>query len=590
MQTVWTVLPYQSGKINKLRKAHEISPLTAQLLINRGIENPEAAEKYLHPKLTDLHDPNLLHDMEKAVRRIDRAIDQKEPILIYADYDCDGLGGSSILFNVLKKIGADVRIHIPNRNRDGYGIRIDRLEKAKKEGIKVVITVDNGITAVEPAEFCRNHGMDLIVTDHHEFRMEGDKIRLPQAFALIHPRIPGSNYPTENPCGTAVAFKLAWAIGRHRSGGDRPAPELRQILLESLGTVALGSVADVVDLVDESRVLVKYGLQRLEKQPTEGFGALIDVAKVEFPVDSTQIGFKIAPRINAASRMGSADRAFNLLTTEDRDEAYRIARTLDEENQRRRAATRSLTEQAFADVRRVYGDIDELIPPGIVIALEKCHVGLVGIVAAKLVEAFKRPSLVVTLVETPEGPKIKGSGRTIHGISLLGALNRCQPHLENYGGHAMACGLAIKPGKLEDFRADWGIACGMEAQNVKVGFNELKIDAKIDLDHVGYDLVREINLLEPCGAGNRPALLMTTGFFDADSLKAMGDKEAGHCSFMIRDGDTSFRVVSFSNLARFRELENCRDQKIQLAFRPRINRFGGRTSVQLECEDLKLVA
>jgi single-stranded-DNA-specific exonuclease len=590
MSANWISPSYDSKKIQQISNELKIQPLVAQLLTNRGISSVDEGYKYLFPKMSDLIDPLLLNDMEKAVSRIKKAISEKEQIMLYSDYDTDGISGSSILFNVMKQLGASLKTYTPNRNSEGYGVRIEQVKRAKENGIKVIITIDQGITAIEAAKFCTQNGIAIIIVDHHEFLRKNNEIVLPEAYALIHPRIPGSKYAevweksyksdNPNPCGTAVAFKLAWAVARS-CNGDKPSLESQKTLLSSTGLVAMGSVADVVDLIGENRTMVKYGLKQLQTNPMPGIQALTEISKVEWPMDATQIGFKIAPRINAASRMGDAGRAFRLMTTEDQFEAFDLALELDRDNLRRREVQKVLTERAREQVTKIYGKYPEKYPLGLVIAMEDCPVGLVGIIASKLVDEHQRPVIVCGV----DQGVIKGSGRTIHGASLLKCLQLCEEDLANYGGHAMACGVSIKPGRLDSFRESWAKAVEIAARSAEIGERNLHIDAYLDPNFVTFELVRQIDGLEPFGAGNRAPLLAATSL-EFESLKLMGDKTAGHCSFVVKGEGKTMRAVSFSNMEFYSRLKATKSP-IDIIYRPRVNSFRGNSSLQIEIIDLR---
>ncbi|MEZ0228084.1 MAG: single-stranded-DNA-specific exonuclease RecJ [Planctomycetota bacterium] len=579
------------GAERDLARAAGVSAILARLLGQRGVREPAAIQAFLEPALTHLHDPSLLPDIDKAVERLGRAIDAKEPVLLYADYDVDGNSGAAVLSDILGALGAVVSVHVPDRVKDGYGLKVERLRRAAAEGVKVVISIDNGVAALDEARFCREVGLDLIVTDHHTM-----KETLPEAYAVIHPRVPGSKYPNPHICGAGVAFKLAWAVAQHRghptsTGQKRPAPAIRERLLAGLGLVALGTVADVVSLEGENRALVRYGLRALSLGPTAGMRALVGIAETDrSTLDATHIAFQLAPRLNAAGRMGDASRAFRLLVAASDQEAQLLASELDRENSKRRGVQKETTEAARIECERVYGSIT---PPALVVGGEGWPLGVVGIVAAKLAEEYRRPVLCMAI----DGDVAKGSGRSIPGFDLVKVLDSCKGFLDSYGGHAAACGLSLKKDKLEAFREAWTAAAGAElariADEASLG-PRLDIDLEVELREVTQDLIHELSRLEPHGQGNRPPVFGVRGVTLAGEPRPMG-RTGDHVSFYVRHRDHALRVVAFSkpeilDLLRARAMGGTNRQPFELAFRPRLNKWNGSVSVELELEDIRFPA
>jgi len=591
--------PTREGLELEIAREARISRLLARLLCHRGVRDPVAARAFLDPALTHLHDPMLLPDMDKAVERLARAIEDRDPILLYSDYDVDGNTGAAVLYDVLGRLGGSVSVHVPDRVKDGYGLKVDRLKKAHEEGVKVVVSIDSGVTAIAEARFCREAGIDLIVTDHHNMKAE-----LPQALAVVHPRVPGSRYPNPHICGAGVAFKLAWAVAQERgvrtsTGQKRPTPEMRERLLAALGLVALGTVADVVSLEGENRAIVRYGLRALELGPTAGIRALVGSAETDrTTLDATHIAFQLAPRLNAAGRMGDASRAFKLLTAQTDAEAHLLAAELDRENSRRRGIQKETTDSARLECERVYGDAS---PPALVVAGEGWPLGVVGIVAAKLVEDYRRPVLCLTI----DGDVAKGSGRSVPGFDLVRALDRCKEHLETYGGHAAACGLVIRRERIEAFRDAWTRAAraesGAEGQDGSPGEARLEVDVEVDLRDVTQELLHELALLEPHGQGNRAPIFGARRVTLAGEPRPMG-RGGDHCSFFVRQARAAtgvapgafepvLRVVAFGkpellDRLRSRAIVGKDRPPFDLAFRPRLNRWNGTVSVELELEEI----
>lgn len=649
----WVYPDRDPERARELARATRVSPLLAELLIRRGIGTADEVKAFLDPALTQLHDPSLLPDMDRAVDRLEVAIAERHPVLLYSDYDVDGTTGAAILHEILSRLGAVVSVHVPDRIKDGYGLKVDRLRRARDEGVRVVVSIDNGVAALDEAKFCREVGLDLIVTDHHTLKHE-----LPQAVAVVHPRVPGSRYPNPHICGAGVAFKLAWAIAQRisarRSGGGttiapgKILPELRERLLCGLGLVALGTIADVVALKGENRAFVRHGLKVLALGPTPGLRALLGVCDSgekkkddSRPIDSTFVAFQVAPRLNAAGRMGDAGRAFRLLTAANDVEAHALAAELDRENERRRGVQKDTVAAARAEVERLYGASDraledstaaptpapESVRPeadGIVVAGEEWPLGVVGIVAAKLVEDLHRPVLCLTVM----GDVAKGSGRSVPEVDVLRCLERCREYLETFGGHAAACGLSVKRDRLEAFRRAFSAAvleeraaartapvvpaaapsvpegapasspdgeaahaAGARPSQAKNVGPRLEIDLEVALRDVSPSLLTELDLLEPFGQGNRPPLLAVRDLELAGEPRPMG-RDGDHCAFFVRQGDSVLRTVAFGRrdlleALRARALDRTRPGRFDLAFRPKINRWNGTTSVELECEELR---
>lgn len=599
----WQVAERETERGRVLAMKLGVTPVLAQLLIQRGHDDPAAARSFLEPAFSQLVKPAGLPDIDAGAARVLRAITAKEKVLLFGDYDVDGTTGSVVLHEVLTALGGDVEVHIPDRS-EGYGLNAPRLERAIADGVKLVISIDTGVTAVAEAELLASRGVDFVVCDHHTLGPT-----LPKAVAIIHPRLPASTYANPNLCGAGVAFKLAWAVAE-LAGGGKMSPKLRDVVMRCVAFVALGTVADVVPLVGENRVLVRFGLRALS-QAGEGARALLQVAALEpgtLPT-ATDIGFRLAPRLNAAGRMGSARRAFQLLVTKDRDEAARLAKELDEENGKRRALQDRVYREAVAQVLEVYGDPARpdapLRRPGIVAWHEGWPHGIVGIVAAKLTERFKRPALVASVETTPGGEvKAKGSGRTCGDVDLLRALEPGRAHLQRFGGHAAACGFTADPKELDGLRAafDRGVAASLglpeDAPPHEVAARlegyEVVADAEVALGEVNRQLVDELDRLAPFGEGNAEPVFAARGVTLVGEPRPMGAK-GEHVSVLLRQGTTTFRAVAFGREDLLRLLvEKARPgpggpATLDVAFRPKRNTWNGETKVELELEELRLV-
>ena len=391
MITRWQLKPFDSDRIAWLARTAGIAPLTAQLLINRGIHEPGPAQAFLEAKLTQLNDPEMLPGAGEAAECVVRAIREDRPIVIYGDYDVDGVCGTSVLWACLRLAGArNVVYYIPHRVEEGYGVNAEALRRLAVEHSRaLVITVDCGISAVAEAELARDLGLELIVTDHHTIGSE-----LPAADVLVHPRLPGSQYPCGDLCGAGVAFKLAWQICKSFGDGKKASPHLRDYLVKSLGLVAMATVADVVPLQAENRILVRHGLAGIAASPTVGLRALMKVAGYleKSRLTTGMIGFGLAPRINAAGRLERAMRAVEMLTTEDPEQARLIAEELDLVNSRRQEIEREIVAEAQEMIRAEGGLKDRV---AIVLGRKGWHPGVIGIVASRLVDCYQRPTVIV---------------------------------------------------------------------------------------------------------------------------------------------------------------------------------------------------
>ncbi|MCA8922898.1 MAG: single-stranded-DNA-specific exonuclease RecJ [Planctomycetes bacterium] len=586
--------PEHREQAQQLARRLGLNPVTGRLLLHRGIDGAEDARAFLDPALSALHDPFLLPGIEAGVTRLLAAVEAKEPILLFGDYDVDGTTGAIVLQAVLRKLGGVVEAHIPDRS-EGYGVNVPRMERAAAEGVKVVVTIDNGIAAVDEAARIRELGLDLIVVDHHTFSET-----LPVAHALIHPRLPDSAYPNPHLCGAGVAFKVGWALAARAGGGKVQAP-LRELLLQLLSIAALGTIADVVQLVGENRAIVRYGLRALRAAPFPGVRALLELAKLEGVPSAMDVSFKIAPRLNAAGRMGSARRAFDLLVTDDPAEAQRLALELDEENKRRRDLQARVFKEACAAVEEAYGEAAET--PGIVVWGDDWPHGVVGIVAAKLCETYGRPTLCISVETKPDGTQhAKGSGRSVADVDLLAALEGAAEHLTRYGGHAAAVGCSLEVEKLELLRAAFaaGVLRTLDVADdtpwpevaARLEGYEVVADLEVRLDELDRQLLDELERLAPFGCGNDEPLFTVRGVRLVGEPRLMG-KTGRHVAFMIRQGEQVLRTVAWSRPELWDELrERSRPgphgpQVFDVAFRPRLNRFRGQAKVELELSAIR---
>jgi single-stranded-DNA-specific exonuclease len=581
----WLIPPRDASP--PLAETLRVSPVTAHLLQRLGIEDAEDARSFMDPTLKELLPPEGLPDVEKAAARLQTAIGRGERVLLFGDYDVDGITGAAVLYEVLTALGGVVEVHIPDRC-EGYGLNRPRLEKAVAEGVALVVSIDNGIAAVDEAAYLAEQGLDLIVVDHHTV---GET--LPIACARVHPRVGDAPYGNPNLCGAGVAFKVAWATAEIMGKSRR----LRDLLLRCLSLVAMGTIADIVPLVGENRVLVRFGLSALTVRPPAGLAELLRVAKVDGPLDAMAVAFRLAPRINAAGRMGNARRAFNLLTATDPEEARRLALELDGENERRRTLQRRVGDEAEAQVREVYGD--EVSAAGIVVWGEDWPHGVVGIVASRLVETFHRPVLIASV---EEDGRAKGSGRSVEKVDLLASLEPHRALFQRMGGHAAALGFTIDVERLPELRTAFaqGVTEHLdlspeptlpELRAAMAGYEVVTV-GEVCLDEVSRDLMDELERLSPFGAGNPEPVFAARGVFLAGEPKLMG-KTGQHVSFLLRQGERVFRTVAWRRPELIEELRSHAGpgpggaRSFEVAFKPRLNRFRGVTKVELELEAIR---
>jgi single-stranded-DNA-specific exonuclease len=571
----WHLLPHDPVAIQGLARALGTSPLVAQLLLNREQRDPETAGNFLKAPLSGLHEPERLPGMAEAVERLHIAIREKKRIVVYGDYDVDGVSGTAILLTALRHLEADVDFHVPHRLEDGYGLSNEALRKIAEQGTKVVVTVDCGIASVAEAEEARRLNLELIVTDHHE-----PKDRLPDAAVLVHPRLPGSSYPWGYLCGAGVAFKLAWALCKKSCGSDKVSPKLREFLLDAVAFASLGTVADVVPLHAENRIFVRHGLARLKTSPPIGLKALIESANLheKQALTSVDIGYALAPRLNAAGRLGSARLAVELLTTPSAQRAIDLARWLEQQNQQRQTVERRIYNEA----RDMAEQQEYASAPALVLANSSWHAGMIGIVAGRLMETLGRPVLMIALGEN--GAVASGSGRSVPGFRLHEALQVCSDKLLSHGGHATAAGFRIIPQQVDAFRADF---CEVAARHFgpQPPSPRLVLDAEVPLAALTVNLVETLRQLEPYGAANAQPLFLAGDLQIVGQPQRVGGGER-HVSFRVRQQRTEMRVIAFGMAERVEELMAQAGQCC-LAFTPRINEWQGRKRVELEARDFQ---
>ena len=584
---LWNVADPDPAAARDLAGKLGISPILGQLLLNRGFSSGDldAARQFLQPKLADLFDPATLPGATDAAERIARAIKDQQKSVIYGDYDVDGITATSILWHALvllaRENGGDpdlVKTYVPHRTDEGYGLGTDAVKHLAGSGTDLIITVDCGITACEQATLCKSLGVDLIVTDHHEWHLDGDTPVLPtDCCAIVHPRLPGGDYGNGDLVGAGVAMKLAWQVGKAVTGRPRVSEAMRLYLMDALALAAMGTVADVATLLGENRIIVGFGLGAMQKSKMPGLRALIDSAGLgDTELDSYHIGFLLGPRLNACGRLGHAQEAVDMLTVHSPGEARETADEFEAQNKKRQAIERDIVEKAVEQVRDAGYDEQ----PAIVVAGDDWHAGVVGIVASRLVDTFHRPTVVLSR----DGDTLSGSARSIKGFHLAHALADCTGHLTKHGGHAMAAGLKLPAGNLDAFRAAFAKVAASQLTATDL-VPSLRVDAQINLADVDESLVRSLERLGPFGIGNPKPMLCLRGV-TVLTARPVG-KTGDHLSLQLdASGRKTIKAIAFGCGDLAHDLRG--GDQIDLAAQPQLNQWNGRTSVELLVKDLTL--
>ncbi|WP_156009138.1 single-stranded-DNA-specific exonuclease RecJ [Streptococcus ruminantium] len=553
----WQLLTSSSSEqFTKLAKKEGLDPVAAKLLYDRGIHTSEDLHTFLHPSLDDLHDPYLLHDMDKAVDRIRRAIEDYEQILIYGDYDADGMTATSILKDVLEELGAEVQVYLPNRFTDGYGPNLSVYKYfIEQQGVSLIVTVDNGVAGHEAIAYAQEKGVDVVVTDHHSLQET-----LPNAYAIIHPEHPDGSYPFKQLAGCGVAFKLACAL-------------LETVHADLLDLVAIGTIADMVSLTDENRVMVKYGLSLLRQTERVGLQELIKIAGIDVAsLDEETVGFQLAPRLNALGRLDDPNPAVELLTGFDEEQAYEIALLIDSKNTERKDVVQAIYDEARTMIRS-----DR---PVQVLAREGWNPGVLGIVAGRLLEELQQPVIVLSI----EADKAKGSARSTEAIDIFQALKDHQDLFIAFGGHAGAAGMTLEVDKLGVLSET--LATYIRENNLdQPSKSPLVLDEELDLEELTMETLKSFGKLAPYGMDNKKPVFYLKDF-QVESARTMGQNNA-HLKLRVTKGTATFDVVAFGrgNLA----LEFSQAKQLELAVTLSVNQWNGNTSLQLMLVDARVV-
>ncbi len=583
-----------NSAVSAIARVLGVNPIIAKLLYNRGYQDPTSAASFVKMENEMLRNPFDMADMMKGVERIKKALDGKEKITVYGDYDVDGVTSVCTLYLYLKSLGANVEYYIPNRSGEGYGVSVSAIDGIKEGGTTLIITVDTGITANDEVTYAKSVGVDFLITDHHECRSD-----LPEATAVINPHRPDCKYPFKELAGVGVVFKLICAYEEYRTGDTRMKATLR-IIKEYADLVAIGTIADVMPIKEENRIIVKYGLNMIENTNRVGLAALIDVSsnktdvkhseryersrkKRKTKITSSFIGFTLAPRINAAGRVRSATIAVELFLSEKYSEAVKIAEQLCQANKERQAEENKIMQEAYDKIEA----LDIKNNPVIVLNADDWHHGVIGIVSSRITEKYSRPSILVSFEGNDEDIDHlenvgKGSGRSIKGMNLVDALCYCSDHLVKFGGHELAAGLSVTREQLPLFIEkinEFARANLSEEDMVPV----VEADCEIDFSDVSLSLADSLQLLEPYGVGNPvPQFIMKNVFVSEVS----GVSDNKHTRLTLTDGKTGFSAMYFSNSPS--ALGVCAGDKIDILFNLGINEWQDRKSVQLIIRDMKI--
>ncbi len=544
-------------KVNNIQEKYNIGRLAAEILVRKNLSKDEI-EIFLSPKRNNFYDPFMMPDMEKAVDRISKAIENKEKMLVYGDYDADGITSSSILIRFFKSMGVEVGVYIPNRISEGYGLNNEALKKIAADGVNLIITVDTGITAINQVEFARELGMDVIVTDHHE---PGDEI--PNAVAVVDCKRKDNKYPFRELAGCGVAFKLTQAISRKLEINEDES-------LKLLDLACVGTISDIVPLIDENRVIAKLGLLLIKQTRVIGLREIIkNIGYKE--INTTTIAFGVSPRINACGRMGHQEVALELFLTEDPIVARELAKEVEDYNKKRQDIEKDIYNSALAMI----DENDE--NKAIVLSGDGWHHGIIGIVSSKITEKFYKPSILVC----NEGEDARGSGRSVDGFDLHEALLECKDNLVNYGGHSMAVGLSLKTENFDAFKKAFEKYTN-EKISEEMLVPKLEIDEEISTKDISIKDVNDLKLLEPFGEGNSEPVILYKNL-KINAIRTLS--EGKHLKLNLQDEKADIDAIGFG-LGELASLYQIGD-KIDIVGNIQINKFNNIEKVQVLLKDLR---
>ena len=559
MNKKWQIYDINEKTINEIVEKYKINRLLATILSNRNINTEEDIKLFLHPTRADFHDPFLMTDMEKAVERIIEAINKKENITIYGDYDVDGITSITVLKSFFRDRGIEVKTYIPNRLDEGYGLNNNAIEQIKNQSCDLMITVDCGISAIKEIDYANSLGLETIITDHHEAGTE-----IPKAFAVIDNKRKDSKYPFRELAGVGVVFKLIQALSIKLNLKEEE-------YLKYLDIVCIGTISDIVPLIDENRVITKLGLMLVRQTKNIGLQSILNASGYG-KIDSSTISFGVAPRINACGRMGKAEEALKLFLSKNINEVVDLTKELNEYNRIRQEKEKEIYENALEQIEKEHLDKKNTI----IVKGENWHHGVIGIVSSKITEKYFKPSILLSFEDDGMG---QGSGRSIPGFDLHEALMNCMDFIEKFGGHAMAIGISVKKENFENFKKEF------EEIAQKMHVNEIipiiNIDAKINLSDITKEMVESLSQLEPFGEGNKMPVFVFKNL-KIDSIRALS--EGKHLKLTLKDDNTIASAIGF-NLGYMSEEYKIGD-KIDVVGVLEINSFNGVESLQINIKDI----
>ncbi len=559
MNKKWQICEVDKEKVEKLKSKYGISELLATILVNKNITTQKEIEEFLNPTRNDFFDPFLINDMDIAVERIRKAIETQEKVIIYGDYDVDGITSITVLKSFLKDVGLDVDYYIPNRLEEGYGLNKNAIDEIAKNKYTLMITVDCGISAIEEVDYANSLGIEVIVTDHHE---PGEE--LPKALAVIDNKRKDSKYPFRELAGVGVAFKVSQALAQSMNVKEEE-------YLKYLDIVCVGTISDIVPLISENRVITKLGIKLLKQTRNTGLKAIINSSGYS-RINSTTISFGVAPRINACGRMGKAEQALKLLLSKDIYEVNKLTQELNNYNRERQEIEKEIFESVLNKIEQNNLDKNRTI----VVGGEGWHHGVIGIVSSKITEKYFKPSILLSFEEDGTG---KGSGRSIPGFDLHEALMKCENCLEKFGGHSMAVGLTLKKDKFEQFYEEFEkVAKENKTENIVPIIN---VDAKIELNEIDKTVVEDLKQLEPFGEANKMPVFALKNI-RIDSIRALS--EGKHLKLTLRDNNQIINAIGF-NIGELANEYKIGD-KVDLAGVLEINTFNGIDNLQINIKDI----
>ncbi|MCI8654326.1 MAG: single-stranded-DNA-specific exonuclease RecJ [Clostridia bacterium] len=558
MNKKWEIYKVDEQKVNKIEQKG-INRLLATILSNRGITEDEQIRIYLNPTREDFYNPYLMPDMEKAVDRIIKAIQEKQKVIIYGDYDVDGITSVTVLKSYLEERGLNVDYYIPNRLEEGYGLNKPAIESIANKNYNLMITVDCGISAIDEVKYAKELGLEVIVTDHHETAEE-----IPDAIAVVDAKRKDNQYPCRNLAGVGVVFKLIQAISQKLDIDEKE-------YLKYLDIVCIGTISDIVPLVDENRVIVKLGLKLLQQTKNIGLKTILMLSGYN-KIDSSTISFGVAPRINACGRMGHQEEALKLFLSKDINEVNELAQILNEYNRQRQEKEKSIFLEAVEKIQANELDKNNVI----IIDGEGWHHGVIGIVSSKITEMYFKPSILLCF----EGEEGKGSGRSVPGFDLHEALQKCSNNLYKFGGHSMAVGLTVKKEQYEEFKKQLE-EIGQEQKVDKI-MPILKIDAQIDINEINKEMVESLKEMEPFGEENKTPLFVFKNL-KIDSIRALS--EGKHIKLTLKKENSNIIGAIGFNMGNLTD-EYYIGDKVDVVGTLEINTYNGEESLQIVLKDI----